>query len=420
MKVGCCVDYNKALEMIKLLESSVKHGVIPIEENEPYFIYGVGSDRLTIVGIDEVTHYNTTIDYLWKSDKDIFETLTRKDIINSLVSLLRKMKNVELNINMIRDMFSQLRSKPISDYEVIYQLYGVEYYNGNPLELGPFTIYNWGLHGNLLLNKYPHMKSDLAFWDIVAAHGNLNKNEVVLISVREKTRSNQRADEKGRIKLRQFEDSLRFMIADIYKKYDIGVFSFNHRKWSHGVMASEDGGGTSGKMEGVIDRIKLHQFPINAPQYGHDKIWLILAKSDATKMEQRIISAIEWVGKALRDEEPARAFVQYIIALEALLQFQQKNQMVSPSIVYQISEFVAFIISDNIDDRLTNEKIVKDLYATRSAIAHGGSTRVNEQDLFDAMSLLKHVLTSLLVHDAFNDIRNIDQLYAWVKKQKYS
>lgn len=77
-------------------------------------------------------------------------------------------------------------------------------------------------------------------------------------------------------------------------------------------------------MSGTIDSINLHQFPIDDPEYGHDRIWGILAKANPTNLENRIITAIEWAGKAMRDDEPARAFTQYIFGLEALLQFQQK------------------------------------------------------------------------------------------------
>lgn len=405
--------------MIKDLTLLVQYGVVKYEENEPYIKYGVGENAVNIKGKETVALYRQTVDYLWKSDKDIFDTITEKDIIDKLVPILMKNRNIELNADLINDIFSEIRSKPIQNYEVIYQLYGVEYYDERPLEIGPFTIYNLGIHRKILIEKYPQI--EFAFkLTFNMDNPTLNKQAIVLIGVTERTRNKKRADEKGHIHLVQFEDTIRFILSDTSKRYDVAVFNFNYYQWSRGIIVSGEEAGTTDKMSGTVDNVRLHQFPINDPQYGYDKIWSILAKSDPNKMEQRIINAIEWVGKALRDEEPARAFTQYMFALEALLQFQQRGQLVSPSITYQISEFAAFIINDNLEDRLITEKTVKDLYAKRSAIAHGGSRQVNEKELYDAFSLLKYLITSILVNDQIKDFITIEQLSEWVKRQKYS
>lgn len=70
--------------------------------------------------------------------------------------------------------------------------------------------------------------------------------------------------------------------------------------------------------------------------------------------------------------------------------------LVSPSITYQISEFAAFIISDELESRLVIEKMVKKLYSKRSAIAHGGSSDVDDKDVNEAMYLIKQIVTILL------------------------
>jgi hypothetical protein len=146
----------------------------------------------------------------------------------------------------------------------------------------------------------------------------------------------------------------------------------------------------------------------------------MLNKGNHSKLEKRIISAIGWAGKALRDEEPARALTQYVFALEALLQFQQRGSMVSPSITYQMAEFAAFIISEELEGRLEIEKMIRNIYARRSAIAHGGSNGVNEEELYKALVLLKRLIITLTINNEFKDLTSIEEISEWVKVKKYS
>lgn len=210
------------------------------------------------------------------------------------------------------------------------------------------------------------------------------------------------------------------MIGDQNKNYDVGIFNFNAWKRKTGIVLSDQEAGSFYQMSGAVDKIPLNKFPVNNPDYGYDKIWGMLKKDNPTKLEQRIISAISWAGKALRDEEPARALTQYVFALEALLQLQQRGSMVSPSITYQMAEFAAFIISDNLKDRVEIEKRIKNIYSRRSAIAHGGSQEVVDSDLGEALFLLKHIITILLTVDPFKNYTTIEEVSGWVKNQKYS
>ncbi|MDA2190722.1 HEPN domain-containing protein [Bacillus cereus] len=413
------MDYIKIFKMLKNLEGLVKWGEVECKENIPYKKYGMGKDAINIIGEEALVQYSKVAKYLLNSDHSISDTVTLADIEDEIILLLRKAKKEELSIEMIKVIFSKLRKQSIKEYEVFYPLYGVVYCKEEPIQLGPFTIYNFEIHREFLLKKYP--KSDFAFklkYDEVK----LKDNQVLLISVVVSARNHKSANEKGRVKLRGFEDAIRFMVADLRKHYDVGVFNYNSYRWTDGIIVSSDEVSTSAQGTGAMSQIFLNQHQVVKlmSQNGNDRIWSLLAKSNLNDMEQRIISAIKWAGKALRDEEPARAFIQYMFAFEALLQFQQRGQLVSPSITYQISEFVAFIVNESLDDRIRTEKMIKDLYGKRSTIVHGGSTEVSEDELSQAFSLLKNIIVILLVHEEFKDIKSIQHLNEWVKKQKYS
>ncbi|MDA2392158.1 HEPN domain-containing protein [Bacillus cereus] len=409
------MDFRKALGLIENLLGKVEKGEIERRDNEP-FISFMGEVMLTFQGKNNVNAFKDTVDFLWKSDKDIFDTINRKVIHDKLVDLIGRATDGDIvNLDTIKEMFAELKSTPVKIFEVFAPVYGVEYFEADPLEIGPYTIYNKNVHRKVLLEKYPHSEKVLTM-----RLDDENSDSDVVIGVCENARSATRANEKAQLKLRRFEDTIRFMIGDHRKRYDVGIFNFNTYRANSGIVLSEKIAVSNISIAGTVDKVPLHQFPINDSEYGHDKIWGILAKDNPSNLEKRIITAIEWSGKALRDEESARAFTQYIFGLEALLQFQQRGVMVSPSITYQISEFAAFIISDEFEGRLEIEKMVKNLYGKRSAIAHGGSSDVNETELLEAMHLNKLIITSLLTNEVFRDFKTVEQIGEWVKIQKYS
>lgn len=134
-----------------------------------------------------------------------------------------------------------------------------------------------------------------------------------------------------------------------------------------------------------------------------------------------MIAAIEWVGKGLRDsDDPAKAFVQFVFAIEALLTFQKKGVLVSPSIASQLAEYSAFILGSDYDSRLEVGKLIKNLYNHRSAIAHGGSQSVLESEVNDALYLVKSLITQMITKPELVAMTSIDQLQEWVSRQKYS
>ena len=83
---------------------------------------------------------------------------------------------------------------------------------------------------------------------------------------------------------------------------------------------------------------------------------------------------------AVAEKENSVAFTQAMYGIESLLQYEQKGEMISKSIVASIAENVAFLLGCNFDERKELEKQFKELYGIRSKIAHGKdrkSTRLN-------------------------------------------
>ncbi|MGN6618300.1 MAG: hypothetical protein ACTHJ5_14090, partial [Ilyomonas sp.] len=121
---------------------------------------------------------------------------------------------------------------------------------------------------------------------------------------------------------------------------------------------------------------------------------------------------------ALMEKDNAKSLFQFVIAIEGMLQIQEKA-FVTPSIVSQISESLAFIIEDDLEKRKAISKYFKDLYQKRSAIAHGGVKIIGKEDLKLALTICKQMIFSLTCIKPFNTFSNIQQLNDFLNDLKF-
>ncbi|PFW72159.1 hypothetical protein COL23_25755 [Priestia aryabhattai] len=415
------MDYQEALKKVKKLLKNAELGDVKFDETQNRLVFRGDHPTIGFYNEENVRLFIKTVDVLWKADNEIFETYTLETFEKSFIRFLAKAKQDEIcSDDTLKAFYRDLRSVEAKTFEILYVVFGAKYYKGHPLTIGPFTLYNPSIHRKHLLDKYPHSELMLSMAFDPDENDEEAKKIEVVVGVSERARESLRASQKAYVHLQQFENTMRFILGrEDTEECDIGVFNFNEIKRTRGVLLSDTHATVTSRMKGAFDPILLHKYPINDSQYGHDKLWEMLAKEKLTDLEKRIISAVSWVGKGLRDEEPARAFVQYVFALEALLQIQQ-DVLVSPSITYSISEMSAFILGHDLKMRLEIEKVAKEVYGKRSAIAHGSSQEVDSLLLKDALWLIKSLITVLITDERFQDFKQIGDIQNWIKTTKYS
>ena len=92
---------------------------------------------------------------------------------------------------------------------------------------------------------------------------------------------------------------------------------------------------------------------------------------------------------AVAEKENSVAFTQAMYGIESLLQYEQKGEMISKSIVASIAENVAFLLGCNFDERKELEKQFKELYGIRSKIAHGKSNDISAYEVLDVIGFFE-------------------------------
>ena len=318
-------------------------------------------------------------------------------------------KKIKCSTSDIDKLYNELLKIEIKESEILYEIYGVEL-NIPSIQLGRFTIYNYDLSIDSLIKRFPNLG---AFNDIYFGHRKSNH----FIGIPVKARENDKATEIANNLCQTFENVISFMIGDLKHENTIGIF--NYRGWQHttAIVCNNDSMGFNLKN-------KL-AFPVNVQDnyfvdklQGHDLIWDLITKDNKTEIEKRLLNSIEWIGKAIHDIDLSKSLVQFVFAIEGMLQHNEKA-FITPSIVSQLSDWLAFIIHDDKEQRKKIAKYFKDIYKKRSSIAHGAINTIDNEDLYMAFQISKLMIKSFLTVKQFRDIKTMEELNVYLNDLKF-
>ena len=149
-------------------------------------------------------------------------------------------------------------------------------------------------------------------------------------------------------------------------------------------------------------------------QPGFGRILKMLESDDPSELEDRILRAIQWAGRAFVDSRREESFLLMAIALESLLLRNQKDE----NIGYKIALRCAHLIG--LPDRAARKSLVKDikeLYGRRSTIVHSGKIEVSDSELGSLHHYLRTALFVVLNKEPFSSMKDEKDLEAWFEER---
>lgn len=108
--------------------------------------------------------------------------------------------------------------------------------------------------------------------------------------------------------------------------------------------------------------------------------------------EQRVLTALQWAGRATADERREEAFLLYLISLESLILGEKADRELG----YRLKLRCAHLLGRTRAHRAAIADRISELYGIRSKIVHAGRMEVNDEDLSAARSLAKNALVAIL------------------------
>lgn len=152
--------------------------------------------------------------------------------------------------------------------------------------------------------------------------------------------------------------------------------------------------------------------PETAKKLGFCRVSEILAKDNRSEVEERILAALQWAGRATVDKRPEEAFLHYAIALECATLGRKDNV----ELTYRLSMRTALLVGNTPDDRLEIKKKVRDLYDIRSKIVHSGHYEVADSDLSLIRYYAKRCIIRILTEKPFLSMEKEKDLNAWFEE----
>lgn len=159
---------------------------------------------------------------------------------------------------------------------------------------------------------------------------------------------------------------------------------------------------------------KLRLGSRQARQLGLVRVNDLLANETRTDLEDRIVTAIAWAGRARVEHRPEHRFLLYAIALEALLAKPNARSGVTERLRLR----VAFLVHRKATSRKTLAATMSRLYDLRSSLVHAGTAEeLADRDVDIIEHIVELAIVSILTKSPFKEMKNAIDFDRWFDDQ---
>lgn len=403
-------DISRKLNQLKDSAKFGRHQFMNLGKDAIIKIFGKGKNAVSFIAVRRVREFNEISEYLYNSEQAIVAVYSLITFQEELCGLLRiiNQENRKANLADWKGFVKGLKEKPDISVKSLASIYGVTMIQPT-LTLGDFTIYKPSEVNQLIIAEYPKMPK--------SKKSQLNFGGTYVIGITVKSKDFQKCYELADKAFYSFENVANFVTAGFHKTNRIGIFNYSFSKKVVSISLTQDKFNKSTKT--------LEQFgiiPIDNPIYqdienGNKKMWewITLERND---LQQKILDSIEWAGKALVESDDSKALLQYIISIEALLQYDE-GKFIVPSIVSQLSDMVAFLLGESHKQRVSYSTYIKDLYKIRSSITHSGKSNISDMSLHTAHILTHKIIRKIITTSPYNTFVSKKSLCKYLIELKY-
>lgn len=357
-----------------------------------------------------------------------------KDALNDVVDLLMANHHISTNYGraaiegiVAEKMIESYSRNECSGEEAAKTLVN-ELLNSHPIEMLVYMpVYGIAIPPNQLLSvgRFTFIASDafdslgikeLAPQWIVHVKDNVWKGQAH-VSVSVFACDPHKAHEKAIEEFQWLESAVRLFTDSELNDFGITSYHFSHVE--NTIVTQSDGQlrETSSQLKGASCLIPL--MDLFGPKFILHRIVSTLGGSsdNLSEYQKRIKQAIALGGLAVHESFAPVSFFLGVSALEALFQVETDKHL-SSSIAQQIVEAFCLLMVDEKRRRATFEKMGT-FYKKRSAIAHGGSMVILDQDARLVREYLRYAIIKLLTDPNLSQIKTAKEISDLIKDIKF-
>jgi hypothetical protein len=177
-------------------------------------------------------------------------------------------------------------------------------------------------------------------------------------------------------------------------------------------------GGGSSERTGRIDDVWLPPLESeDAQAFGLTAAHELLAMREKSQVATRILTALQWAGRAAIERRSEQAFLAYAISLEALLLGVEKDGDITFRLKVRAAHLAA---RPDIASRRAYADELATLYDVRSRIVHQGRTAVSSSEVEHIREFAKGCIIAALNHPGLLALVSSKDLERWFDERVYS
>jgi hypothetical protein len=299
------MNYKVQINLVNNLKNIAKYGANLLEEEKLKSSrrFGYGEYGVRFIGSDDIETFNETIVKLMQIH-ELGKSITLKRFTARLVDFIEILleDSTDCNEEDITSFYQQFLEQEYREFEIVGPIYGITI-EENEYILGDFTIYKLSYLKELLSNKPGYYKELEKMY-----YGNIDSEYV--IGLRVKAREQEKAVELANKHLEVFENVLNYIVSDTTHLRCPGIFNYKGHRVRSSLAITETGIGSNNEAISVSIPYKIRDKVCKSPNNGNVLIWDLITKKNKTVLEKRLLNAIDWVGKAIYEVDPAKALVE--------------------------------------------------------------------------------------------------------------
>jgi hypothetical protein len=139
----------------------------------------------------------------------------------------------------------------------------------------------------------------------------------------------------------------------------------------------------------------------------------MLAKPNRSDLDDRVLTALQWAGRASVEERIEESFLLFAVSLESLLLTNKEIEQIT----YRFSVRGAHLIGRDFEAKQRICSELKILYRLRSAIVHSGKTEASEANRDAIGQFARTAILNVLLRDVFRGMSSSQELDTWFEDQ---
>jgi len=224
-------------------------------------------------------------------------------------------------------------------------------------------------------------------------------------------RDSESAESLAWLEVRATIDILNFF-ADLIPNHPAWLYLAGEagRQATTGVLVCDDGTLTiPNSLKGPLDGFSIQRLrAIPQLRRALARIHASMRQSPQSEVSKLLLTSLRWAGRASVEPVSERAFLQYVIALEALCAPTNSQHIKN---VLQIR--VSHLLGRKASDRGSLHDEVGRLYKLRSDVIHDGSFNLGPEDLGSVRLITKRSLLRALLHRGARKLTSRQELARW-------